>query len=429
MRILIADDDPLILALLSGSLQSAGHDVVAHDNGNDACEALARGGIRLTILDWDMPGMTGPEICRRLLLGGSANFIYAIILTAKKAAGNLDIALDSGASDFITKPFRIPDLLARVRAGQRLLGMQAQLTLAESQKHESIGRLAAGIAHEINTPTQYVGDNTRFLQEAFESLRGVLLDYEVLLRALRKGPVQDEEVGRVEAAVAAAEIDYLVEEIPQAIRQTLEGISRVSDIVRAMKDFSHPDTPDKILTNLNRAIQSTLTVARNEWKYVADLVTDFDAQLPHVPCLPGPLNQAVLSIVINAAHAIGDVVATDGGKGTITVATRRDGEWAEIRIGDSGTGIPKEVRDSVFDQFFTTKEVGRGTGQGLAVARSVIVEKHGGTIKFETEVGRGTTFIVRLPLEPPEAYVTAKEQEYTGGPSALTCWRDTPWLA
>ena len=165
-----------------------------------------------------------------------------------------------------------------------------------------------------------------------------------------------------------------------------------------MKDFSHPGTNEKTSMDLNRSIESTLTVCRNEWKYVADLVTEFDPALPPVNCLPGEFNQVILNLIVNAAHAIADVVGDGGTKGAITVSTRLDGEWVEIRIRDSGTGIPEHARAKVFDPFFTTKGVGKGTGQGLAIAHNVIVEKHGGTIQFETELGKGTTFIIRLPL-------------------------------
>ncbi|MGB9624211.1 MAG: PAS domain S-box protein [Phycisphaerae bacterium] len=276
-----------------------------------------------------------------------------------------------------------------------------QTQLNQAQKLESIGSLAAGIAHEINTPTQFVGDNVRFLRDAFQDLRGVLDASARLLDACRQGTVTPGLVAEVEAAVRAADLEYLSGEIPKAIEQSLEGVNRVAKIVRAMKDFSHPGSEDKKTTDLNKAIETTITVARNEWKYVAELTTEFDPDLPPVPCLPGEINQVILNLIINAAHAIADVVG-DGskGKGLITVSTHRDGDWAEIRVRDTGTGIPEAIRGRVFDPFFTTKAVGKGTGQGLAIAHSVIVNKHGGSITFETEVGKGTTFILRLPIRP-----------------------------
>jgi signal transduction histidine kinase len=195
-------------------------------------------------------------------------------------------------------------------------------------------------------------------------------------------------------------VPYLAEEIPKAIEQSLEGIERISKIVRSMKEFSHPGTYDKVAIDINRAIENTVTVARSEWKYVAEMMTEYDPSLPLVPCLPGDFNQVILNLIINATHAVSDIVG-DGskGKGAIKVSTHHQGNWAEIRISDTGPGIPEEIRSKIFDPFFTTKEVGKGTGQGLAISHSVIVDKHKGTLDFETEAGKGTTFIIRLPID------------------------------
>ncbi|MBN2021695.1 MAG: response regulator [Pirellulales bacterium] len=273
--------------------------------------------------------------------------------------------------------------------------------LAQSQKLEAIGQLAAGIAHEINTPIQYIGDNTRFLQEAFSDLMNVLAGAGELVAAARAGHKLDRALDDVDARRKEADVEYLAEEIPRAIEQSLEGVNRVAHIVRAMKEFSHPGGNQKQAVDLNKAIENTLTISRNEWKYVAELVTDFDPDLPLVPALLGSLNQAFLNLVMNAAQAIAATVGEDGSpKGILSVTTRRDGDWAEIRVRDTGCGIPRDIRERVFNPFFTTKAVGKGTGQGLAIARSVVVEEHGGSIAFESEVGRGTTFLVRLPLAP-----------------------------
>lgn len=277
---------------------------------------------------------------------------------------------------------------------------QLEGQMAHAQKMEAIGRLAAGIAHEINTPTQYIGDNTRFLQDSFADLVKVLEKYREFFAAAQSGNPSPRLPQDIQALGDAVDIEYLTKEIPLAIKQSLDGIERVTKIVRAMKEFSHPGVAEKTPIDINRAIESTVTVARNEWKYVADLVTDFDSSLPLVPCLPGDFNQVMLNLIVNSAHAIGDVVKNHpDGKGKITISTRRDGDWAEIRVSDTGPGIPESIRDKIFDPFFTTKEVGKGTGQGLAIARSVIVDKHGGALSFESEPGRGTTFIIRLPLE------------------------------
>jgi PAS domain S-box-containing protein len=278
--------------------------------------------------------------------------------------------------------------------------LELEEQLRQAHKLESIGQLAAGIAHEINTPTQYIGDNVGFLKEAFEDLTLLLNSYERLLIVAQQGPVSDETLHEISLAVEKADAGYLLEEIPKAIDQTLDGVSRVSSLVGAMKDFSHPGTKEKIAIDLNRAIESTITVARNEWKYVADMHTDYDKALQHVCCLPDEFNQVILILIVNASHAIAELIAKGGPeKGSINVQTRKCADWDEVRIQDTGGGIPAPIRGRIFDPFFTTKEIGKGTGQGLAIARSVIVGKHGGTIHFETEEGKGTTFIIHLPHE------------------------------
>ncbi len=274
-----------------------------------------------------------------------------------------------------------------------------EVHLRQAQKLEAIGQLAAGIAHEINTPSQYVGDNTRFLRDSFASLVRVCESHKALLQAARTDALTAEQLAEADRLLASEDLDYLLEQIPAAIRETLEGVERVTKIVRAMKEFSHPGGREMSAADLNQAIETTVTVARNEWKYVAEMQLDLDPELPLVPCFVGEFNQVILNLTINAAHAIADVVKEPpGGKGRITIRTRRDGDHVEIRVSDTGTGIPEAIRPKIFEPFFTTKDVGRGTGQGLAIVYGSIVKKHNGSVTFETETGKGTTFIVRLPL-------------------------------
>jgi signal transduction histidine kinase/CheY-like chemotaxis protein len=209
------------------------------------------------------------------------------------------------------------------------------------------------------------------------------------------------QVGRNPADKEESDCAYLLEEIPKALTQTLDGVNRVATIVRAMKDFAHPETKEKAAADLNKAIQSTLIVVRNELKYVADVETDF-GNLPLVLCNISDLTQVFLNLLVNAAHAIGDVVKGTGEKGKIRVRTVAEGKTVLVSIADTGCGIPEGIRSKIFDPFFTTKEVGRGTGQGLAIARSVVVERHKGTLTFESEVGKGTSFYIRLPVESGE---------------------------
>lgn len=289
-----------------------------------------------------------------------------------------------------------------------ILGISTDLTerkilesqLRHAQKLESIGQLAAGIAHEINTPTQYVGDNTRFIRDAFADINNVLEKYDELLNAVKKGKLDTELILKVEEEKEISDLEYLTAELPKAIQQSLEGVSRIARIVQSMKDFAHPGSTEMKAVDLNRAIESTITVARNEWKYVADLETELDESLPLVPCFLSEFNQVVLNMVINASHSIGDVVG-DGsqGKGKIKITTTKvNDDWAEVRISDTGAGIPAAIQNKVFDPFFTTKDVGKGTGQGLAISHTVVVDKHNGKLSFETEEGKGTTFIIQLPL-------------------------------
>ena len=275
--------------------------------------------------------------------------------------------------------------------------------LRQAQKLEAIGQLAAGIAHEINTPTQYVGDNTKFLKDSWQGIALLLQLAQAIRKEAASGGVSRELLDKFDKAVSDADLEYLLREVPSALDQSLDGVQRVAKIVKAMKDFSHPGSQEMRATDLNKAIESTVAVARHEWKYVADVVTDLQKDLPLVPCLIGEFNQVMLNLIVNAAHAIADA-AKEGlrEKGTITIRTYRRGDWAEIAVEDTGIGIPGEFRSRIFEPFFTTKAVGQGTGQGLTLAHSVIVKRHQGQIWFETEVGRGTTFFVRLPLRVQE---------------------------
>jgi signal transduction histidine kinase/HAMP domain-containing protein len=268
---------------------------------------------------------------------------------------------------------------------------------AASQKLESVGRLAAGVSHEINTPVQFVTDNVHFMRTSMVDIAAVALAYRGLQHAVRSQGDVVTAAQRAAEAEKAADLDYVLENAPLAIDSALEGLERIATIVRSMKEFAHPDQAVKQAADLNQAIRSTLVVARNEYKYVAEIDTQL-TDLPLVQCYLGEFNQVILNLLVNASHAISDVVKDSGSLGKLTVRSRLDGDEVEISIADTGMGIPEAVRAKIFDPFFTTKEVGKGTGQGLAIARSVIVNKHGGTLRFETECGKGTTFYIRLPV-------------------------------
>ncbi len=285
-------------------------------------------------------------------------------------------------------------LIASDITERRLLEQQ----WGRSNKLEAIGQLTAGVAHEINTPTQLVGSNLRFLGQQLEPVLTLIDKVYQLNRAVKNGTATPELAIELEKAAIATHLEYFRQEAPKAIEQSLEGIDRISRIISAMRFFSHPGSEYKEMADLNQIIENALSLSHNEWKNVAEIITDLEADIPAVECLPIDLSQVVLNLIINAVHAIQDVAGDEPTtKGQIVITSRQIGELVEVRIADSGTGIPPEIHDKIFDPFFTTKDVGRGTGQGLAIAYTVIVQKHGGTIEFETELGRGTTFIIRFP--------------------------------
>jgi signal transduction histidine kinase len=276
--------------------------------------------------------------------------------------------------------------------------METELRLA--QKLESVGQLAAGIAHEINTPIQYVGDSITFLRDTLDVQGRLLRQYREAL-AGDDGTGLEEKRLALEEAERQEDLAFLEAETPAAIERTLHGVQQVSRIVQAMKQFSHPGRGEHMEpANLNNALEITLTVARAEYKMVADVVTEF-GEIPSVVCNIGDLNQVFLNLLVNAAHAIQDVVGTSGDRGQIRVRTALDDGMAMVSISDSGGGIPEPIRDRIFDPFFTTKALGRGTGQGLSIARAIVVDRHRGSLSFDTAIGKGTTFMVRLPVRGP----------------------------
>ncbi len=455
-RVLFVDDEPNVLDGLRRMVtEFCGEwETSFVRSGKEALDHLSRTGADVVVTDVRMAGMTGIDLLRNIQSKPEFKDIPVVILTGMNDRGLKREALDLGAADLLAKPIDREDLIARLRSMLHLKQYQDEIkahngmlqkevearteALLESQareqesKHaaelaelqnqlnhasnlESIGQQAAGIAHEINTPMQYIGDNMDYLEKAFSRFVQVLKAYHDLLAAAKQGAVTPQDVSDVEAVIQKTRLKSLFEEVPDAIQDSKEGIETAARIVRAMKEFSHPGTDEKMPIDINQAISTTITVSRNEWKYVADVETELDQDLPLVPCLPGELNQVILNLLVNAAHAVGDAVG-DGahGKGTITLSTAHKEDGIQISIKDTGQGIPVEVQDRIFEPFFTTKEVGRGTGQGLALAHSIVVNKHCGRIWFETDSGQGTTFFIWLPLT---ARVSDKDQvlEAVGG--------------
>ena len=280
---------------------------------------------------------------------------------------------------------RIAGHLTDVSVRRELASDQAQ-----SQKLEALGRIAAGVAHEVNTPIQFTSDSLVFVQDGVATLLEMVERY----RAACAGLPADARAALAEHE-EAVDLDYVAENLPKALASSGEGLSRVATLVRSLKDFARPDGQDRVHADLNHALASTLVIAANEYRFVADVETDFGA-IPTIDCYVSELNQVFLNIVVNAAHAITDVVGASGGRGKIRIATRVEAGDVVVAISDTGAGIPMHVQDRIFEPFFTTKDVGKGSGQGLSIARTIIA-KHGGSLSFETAPGAGTTFFMRLP--------------------------------
>jgi signal transduction histidine kinase len=314
-------------------------------------------------------------------------------LTMSESLAALNHALEQRVLERTTRLYEANSVLQTEMAARE----KAEVELRQAQKLEAVGRLATGVAHEINTPMQFVGDSLRFVSSGSVELIAMITAYRALARALVSGDATPAAAEAAERAAEAADLDYLVTEIPGALALAQDGLDRVTSIVRSMKTFAHPGQEPGD-ADLNQGIVSTLTIARHEYKYVADVDTEL-GELPLVRCHPGEINQVVLNLIVNAAHAISELHPDGRTRGRIGIRTFIDGGDAVIAVSDTGSGISEAIRGRIFEPFFTTKGVDRGTGQGLAIARTVVAEKHGGSLTFTTEVGKGTTFTIRLPIQ------------------------------
>ncbi len=318
----------------------------------------------------------------RPLYDAAGNFTHSVAVGADITAKRIETHKKQELQD---------KLLAEMKERERI-GIELQL----AQKLESVGRLAAGIAHEINTPIQYVGDSVHFLRSAFDDFDKLFDSMNRAAGMLPEGAQREAYKHELAELEKKYDVEYLRTEVPKAFTRTFDGVERVTNIVKAMKEFAHPDANEQNAVDLLHALQTTLLVASNEYKYVAKVRTEF-AELPQVVCNVGELNQVFLNLIVNAAHAIKDS-GKDCESGEIIIRAAAEGDQAVICVSDNGCGVPRENLSKLYDPFFTTKEVGRGTGQGLAISHAIVVDKHGGEISVSSELGVGTQFTVRLPI-------------------------------
>ena len=420
--VLVVDDDEVVLQRLLELLACDDYTIVTAPNGLVALEYLKETPPSIALLDLHMPVMDSLKLCRLMKQDPHTADIPILLATGKTEACEVEDGLAAGASDFIKKPFDSDELRIRVRNQLRLRDMQLAHRRIEKEYHllfetsqdtlmilapvswkfqscnQATLKRTAGIAHEINTPAQYVGDGVHFLRVAFECYQQLLTKYCSAVEILERVGEATEIVSAIRELENDIDLHYLRANIPGSFERCIDGITRISTIVHAMKEFSHPDQREKSSADLNQALRSTLIIARNEYKYIASIEPEF-GDLPPVLCHVGDLNQVFLNLIVNAAHAIADVVDNEGLLGQNRIRTRQEGDWVLIDITDSGTAIPQSIRGRIFDPVFTTKEVGKGSGQGLAIARLIIVDKHCGSLTFKTDAGSGTIFTIRLPID------------------------------
>ncbi len=424
MKILIAEDNPVSRRLLEKILEKDGHEVLSAEDGLKAFELFQKNKVSMVISDWMMPRMDGLALCRKIRSSAKENYTYIIVLTAKDQKQDLIEILNEGADDYLTKPFDRDELRARLTTGGRIIHLQKKLQEAvsqiqaknekledalqkvkqtqaqilQSEKMSSIGQLAAGVAHEINNPIGFVSSNMRTLSDYQGDVNTIITQYRTLITGLKEPLSREnlpsniiEQVGQIMALETKVDLDFILADIPELIGDCQEGTERVKKIVLNLKDFAHPGEDKAQITDLNEGLESTLNVVSNELKYKATVTKDY-GELPLVKCYPQQLNQVFMNILVNAAQAIED-------RGEIRIVTRADNGHVNVRISDTGKGIPPEFISKIFDPFFTTKEVGKGTGLGMNVAYNII-QKHNAKIAVESEVGKGTTFTIRLQIDP-----------------------------
>jgi len=417
MRILIADDDPTTRKMLKSLTTKWGFDPVTAEDGEQALQFLREDDApRLAILDWMMPGKSGLDVCNEVH-GDDSPLTYTILVTSLTASKYVVAALEAGAHDYVTKPVNAAELKSRIGVGVRTLAYEKSIleksqALFQARKMESIGNLAGGVAHEINSPIQHIGNSLEFLQDSFTTLDDVLKTVTELPPGVDGDSVSSQAV---HAAVEEADLEFLREEIPVSIQEAREGIGQVSMVIKAMQHFVATDDENEAELDLNRTIRDTLAVAAHLFKARTTVHTDYDEVLP-IACNSNEMGQVLLNLILNATEAIERRPVEADREDAIEIRTLQDEADVVMTISDTGDGIPDDIRDRIFDQFFTTKDVGEGTGLGLFICWSTIVEKLGGSIACASAPGSGTTFTVRIPAcaTEPQPCGCATDEETIG---------------
>ncbi|MFH0924166.1 MAG: ATP-binding protein [bacterium] len=405
LKLLLVEDSKLAKSAIITLLQDNGYDpkYKGIETLQDLQDNLLRHSWDIILCDYFLPGFNGLDALK--IYKNSELDIPFIIVSGKIDAETAVEAMKTGAHDYVLKnnlQRLIPTIERELHEyKQRQLIKEERLRLLKSlddaQKLEAIGRLAAGIAHEINTPIQFIGDNLSFLGQSVQTMVQLISMYRSFLAECEHKCKASKRLETAYKVEKDSDLEFIITEGPKAVKQSIEGVGHITKIVQSMREFSHFSDEQKAEADINKAIENATVISKNEWKYVADLKTELDQGLPLVFCFIGDIKQVILNIIINAAHAIEESVKNKAEKGLITITSKQEKESILISISDTGAGIAEDVQGKIFEPFFTTKGVGKGTGQGLAMAYSTIVEKHRGTLTFESIPGKGTTFFIRLP--------------------------------
>ena len=411
-RILVVDDDEPGRKATTRMILKMAYPCDAVSSGEEALEKLQREHFDIVLSDIKMEGMTGLELMKRARQRFSQ--LDFIIMTGYTSEYSYTDIIKAGAIDYLAKPFERAELEARLERAikeRRLLGQlqkshdeveqalsrlkETQAQMLQSEKMASIGQLAAGVAHEINNPTGFVSSNLKTLSDYHDAIIRLIEQYRRLAADLKETmataehPAISEQLKHIADLEAQDHIDFVLNDISDLVKESREGTERIKKIVLDLKDFAHPGEEKLKYADINRSLDSTLNVVWNELKYKTTVTKDY-GDLPEVRCYPQQLNQVFMNLLVNAAQAIEK-------QGEIKIRTSALDGKVEIKISDTGGGIPEENLSKIFDPFFTTKDVGKGTGLGLNVAYNII-EKHKGTVDVQSEVGVGTTFTIRIPV-------------------------------
>ncbi|MHC2068253.1 sensor histidine kinase [Bremerella sp. T1] len=413
MRVLVAEDGMMMRRILVRALEGWEYDVTEVEDGNQAWEAFQQEPFRIILTDWVMPEMDGLELIRRIRSSETPFYVYIILLTAKSEKEDLVVGMEAGADDFLVKPVDHNELRVRLREGERIVRLEQELAeqnrqlretqaaLVQSEKLASLGQMAAGMAHEINNPIALVANNLAVLK------RDVAAAFELLdvYRSLHEEIAKTHPEVAQKAAELEEECDYqwIRDESPQMFDRSQHGLQRVRDIVQNLRSFARLDEAELDYMDVNAALFAVSQLLHHEIESRQIELSIDPGEVPDILCEPVKIQQVLHHLLLNAVQA-----SQPGSH--ISLRSSRCEEGVQIEVQDHGCGMSDSELAHIFEPFFTTRAVGSGQGLGLAVSYG-IVRDHGGSIQVRSQLGRGSTFSVQLPVRPLESQTTGGSHE------------------